>query len=380
MILLGCLIVLLAAGLAERLALARARRAVPIRIQVNGTRGKSTVTRLVAAALREAGIPTMAKVTGTEPRLILPDGSEQPIRRLAPATIREQAWALRQARRHGARALVAECMAIRPELQWTSERDILQSTLGVITNARLDHTEVMGRTVEEVARSLANTVPQRGVLVTGDRRSASVFAERCASEGTRLVVADDGRGDAGVAPEPVCLAVARELGVDEATARRGMCRAAPDPGAATSGEATVAGRRIDWIDLTAANDPESTDLLVERWTGRPRGLAEDQFEEPGRAGAVICVYNHRDDRPERLATFARSCRTLAAAAELLITGDHAALPLVRGARRACRGPVSLVPSTRLATVLARALDRQPSATRIVYCGNTRRFVRPILDR
>jgi len=49
---------------------------IPIRIHVNGTRGKSSVTRLIGAALRAGGIKTITKVTGTYPRLILEDGQD----------------------------------------------------------------------------------------------------------------------------------------------------------------------------------------------------------------------------------------------------------------------------------------------------------------
>ena len=399
MILLGCLGVLLLIGMAERLALARARRAVPIRVHVNGTRGKSTVTRLVAAALREAGVPTLAKVTGTEPRLILPDGSERTIRRLAPATIREQAWLLRQARRHGARALVAECMAVRPDLQWTSEREILQSTHGVITNVRLDHTDVMGGSLDAIARALANTVPRRGVLITGDRRAAAILEERCADVGCRLIVAD-GRPDgtagdgahgvspgeaiAQISPDPVCLAVARELGIDEATARRGMERAAADPGAATSGTAVVAGRRVNWLRRDGRQRPG-----VHGFAGRGLGRRDGQGRwgrwdrqgrwmrsRAGRAGGLLCVYNHREDRPERLATFGRASRMFAAAERILVTGDRPSLMLMRGVRRTCRADVRFVSPRRLAGGLEGALLARPYVTRLVYCGNTRGFVRP----
>ena len=43
---------------------------IPIRIHVNGTRGKSSVTRLIAAGLRAGGKRTFAKTTGTAPRVI----------------------------------------------------------------------------------------------------------------------------------------------------------------------------------------------------------------------------------------------------------------------------------------------------------------------
>src|SRR5512139_3652667 len=94
----------------ERLARDRALAAIPIRIHVNGTRGKSTVTRYIAAALREGGVRTVAKTTGTAPRLILPDGRERAVRRRAPASIREQLWLLREAHRLQATAVVIECM------------------------------------------------------------------------------------------------------------------------------------------------------------------------------------------------------------------------------------------------------------------------------
>src|SRR5438132_333371 len=66
-------------------------RAVPVRIHVAGTRGKSTTTRLIAAGLRAGGRRVLAKTTGAQPRLILPNGSEEIWPRRGPASVREQA-------------------------------------------------------------------------------------------------------------------------------------------------------------------------------------------------------------------------------------------------------------------------------------------------
>ena len=41
---------------------------IPIRIHIAGTRGKSTVTRMIAAGLRSGDVKTLAKTTGSEPR------------------------------------------------------------------------------------------------------------------------------------------------------------------------------------------------------------------------------------------------------------------------------------------------------------------------
>jgi UDP-N-acetylmuramyl tripeptide synthase len=78
-ILLTLLAVLLVLGGLEGIRHRRNLRHIPIRIHVNGTRGKSSVARLIAGGLRAGGIATCAKTTGTEAAMILPDGSEYPI-------------------------------------------------------------------------------------------------------------------------------------------------------------------------------------------------------------------------------------------------------------------------------------------------------------
>ena len=69
---LGFLVLLLCiAGLLEYQFHLKSLSHIPLRIHVNGTRGKSSVTRLVAAGLREGGLKTFAKTTGTAPRELL---------------------------------------------------------------------------------------------------------------------------------------------------------------------------------------------------------------------------------------------------------------------------------------------------------------------
>ena len=101
-------------------------RAVPVRIHVAGTRGKSTTVRMIAAGLRASGRRVLAKTTGSEPRLILPDGSEVAWPRRGAANIREQIRLFAKAVEFGADTVVVECMAVRPEFVWASEALLVQ--------------------------------------------------------------------------------------------------------------------------------------------------------------------------------------------------------------------------------------------------------------
>ena len=55
------LLLLIAVGYIEVSIHNLSLKKIPVRIHVNGTRGKSSVTRLIAAGLRFGGIKTLAK-------------------------------------------------------------------------------------------------------------------------------------------------------------------------------------------------------------------------------------------------------------------------------------------------------------------------------
>ena len=62
-------------GLVEFKLHSKSLNKIPIRIHVNGSRGKSSVVRLIASGLREGGLKTVAKTTGTSPRIIDENGT-----------------------------------------------------------------------------------------------------------------------------------------------------------------------------------------------------------------------------------------------------------------------------------------------------------------
>jgi len=142
---------------------------IPIRIHVNGARGKSSVVRLIAAGLRESGLKTFAKTTGTTPRIINENGEDVELHRLRSASIGEQIKLIRYFGKQKPDAVVMECMAVNPQYQWISEHRIIRSTLSVITNIRKDHIDEMGVTNEDIAYSLSNTISYNSKVITAEK-------------------------------------------------------------------------------------------------------------------------------------------------------------------------------------------------------------------
>lgn len=210
----------------------RARRQIPHVVHVNGTRGKSTVSRLIEAGLRAGGLRVFCKTTGTDPMVIDVAGRELPLRRRGRANIKEQIRILHRAAREQAQVLVVECMAITPEYQRAAQQDILKADVGVITNVRWDHTDVMGDTLPQIAVSLCSTVPRRGILFTAEEEMAPIL-EREAEKLGSPVVRTKAQGDEGDFDFPeniaLALAVCQHLGVPRRTAIEGMRAFRRDP-------------------------------------------------------------------------------------------------------------------------------------------------------
>src|SRR5699024_185032 len=131
-------------------------KALPIRVNVNGIRGKSTVTRLITGIIKEAGYKTIGKTTGTSARLIYWDtAEEEPIKRSPEGpNLHEQKMVVKRASQLEAEALVSECMAVNPDYQIIFQDKLLQANIGVIVNVLEEHMDVFGRTLDSDDRAL----------------------------------------------------------------------------------------------------------------------------------------------------------------------------------------------------------------------------------
>ncbi|WP_435840865.1 poly-gamma-glutamate synthase PgsB [Streptomyces cinnamoneus] len=295
-----CCAVVLVAGVVEQRRHFTNLDLIPTRVLVNGIRGKSSITRLCAGALRGGGLVTVAKTTGTAARFIHPDATEEPVyRKFGIANVVEQIGIVRRAAAYRPHALVIECMAVMPALQEVNQTKLIRSTIGVLCNVREDHLAEMGPTLDDVARSLSRSMPVGGICVTAERDRLHILREEAAKRDCRLIAVDpetvsdaELRGFSWFTFKEnvaIALAVAELLGVDRATALQGMYDAPPDPGVlSVERYLTPEGMPFRFANIFAANDPESTLMNVEQL------LSLGAIERP-----LHVLINCRPDRVER---------------------------------------------------------------------------------
>ena len=266
---------------------------IPIRIHVNGTRGKSSVVRLIAAGLRNSDMKILAKTTGTVPRIINENGIDINLHRLRSASIGEQIKLMRFFSKQSPDVMVLECMAVNPQYQWISEHRIVRSTLSVITNVRKDHIDEMGITNKDIASSLSNTIPYNSKLITSEDKYYNIFKSVSNKRNTQIIKTDKKDVDSDYIenfhyiehPENISLAlkVCEELGVSKNKALKEMLKVEPDPGALLIWNIK---NKNQFVSAFAANDPDSTFKV---WS-----LIKNKFNNN------ICVFlNTRDDRRYR---------------------------------------------------------------------------------
>ncbi|MFJ4922348.1 poly-gamma-glutamate synthase PgsB [Streptomyces sp. NPDC088725] len=307
-VLVVCCAILLLAGIIEQRRHFANLELIPTRVLVNGIRGKSSITRLCAGALRGGDLVTVAKTTGTAARFIHPDATEEPVyRKFGIANVVEQIGIVRRAASYRPDALVIECMAVMPALQEINQSKLIRSTIGVLCNVREDHLAEMGPTLDDVARSLSRSMPEDGICITAEKERFSILQEEADARNCQLIYADPDtvsdeelRGFSWFTFKEnvaIALKVAELLGVERETALQGMYDAPPDPGVlSVERYRTPDGKRLRFANVFAANDPESTlmninQLLDVNAIHRPLNVVincrPDRVERNGQMGQII---------------------------------------------------------------------------------------------
>ena len=310
-------LILLLLGI-ETVRLTRQRRALSIRILVLGTRGKTTVTEYLAAALRASGFRTLAKTTGSAPTLTLPDGSRRRVRRRSIARVTEQWRTVHLANRLGCNALVLECMSVAPELQ-ALESHILRPTLSVLTNILEDHQEVYGEDEAWRVRLFTSSLPGKTVLVSGETRHADEVRRAAEYSGSTLIVPTGQEDASGIEPRSGAFelhlrltpAAAAHLGIAPDAVRTAIRQL---PAAVVYKELPISsdGPILRLLNAFAVNDVESASAFLEEWR---RHLVNWE--------RTVILLNTRADRPLRSLSFARWCAALRDLETIVLLGSHA---------------------------------------------------------
>jgi poly-gamma-glutamate synthase PgsB/CapB len=297
-VLLVLIVVATIAGVVEYMRHQKRIYSIPIRIHINGTRGKSSVTRLVGAGLRAGGISTITKVTGTFPRLIIEDGTETYIHRKSSANIIEQLSIVKYAYKRKVKALVMECMALQPQYQTITEKHMIHSNVSVMTNIRLDHVDIMGHTLPEIAETLGRTIPKNEHLFSAEYIIPDTLKEIADKRNTKshfvdsqLISQEEMKGFSYIEHREnvaLSLAICEHLDVDRKVALKGMYDAIPDSGALRRYTVNAFSKQLFFYNAFAANDPDSTYMVWDKIKN-----------EIGIEGARIILLNTRQDRLDR---------------------------------------------------------------------------------
>ncbi|GHV51198.1 hypothetical protein AGMMS49579_06060 [Spirochaetia bacterium] len=284
--------------LVETVLLRFARKKLVLVIQVNGSRGKSTVTRMIHTLLRSRGMVVFGKTSGSAARLLLPDGTERTIRRPGPANVREQRNMMLRSVFSGAEALVFECSAIKAELQQISAR-WLDPDITVITNVRPDHTLELG-SAADAAAAFAGAIPPNRILVSSDSRFNEIWRNGEKQKDLEYHFVNPveiGAEIEGEFPENIAavLGVADCLGINRDEALRAFLPYTRDAGAFALFSWMEGAHGVFFADARAANDIESTGKIV--------GHTLSAFKEKLKDMQCIMLVINREDRPDRTKSF-----------------------------------------------------------------------------
>lgn len=280
-----------------------ARKEIPQRILVVGSRGKSGTVRLVSALLQGTGRRTYAKITGTVAEEIDPDGVVHETRRWGPVSATEMIDVLLRAHKGQVNATVFECMAVLPKLIWFIQNKIVQAPIVIIPTIRLDHLEDEGDTLAGITRGIVQGLKYVEVLITGEQseESLSVMRAWAAKNKVKLLHAtpsDTTPAIPGHHPTNVetALFVANHLEIQLSDAIDAMVQATTEPDAEIGWEVILHDSVLRFSDLGGANDPQSSaEALV-----RAYPVSKDS--------TVIPILVNRWDRPLRTIAFSYSLR------------------------------------------------------------------------
>jgi poly-gamma-glutamate synthase PgsB/CapB len=357
----------------EILLLRKKIKKIPLRICVTGTRGKSTVTRLIASILREGGFKVLSKTTGSKPVIIYPDGSEEEINRKGHPSILEGKKIIKIAEKLKVDAMILEMMSIHPECGVVESKKILKPHILIITNVRLDHIAQMGESKEDIARCFASYIPSKCTVFIPEEEFYSVFQTTAKNLNSKLIKISKDFSRKYIKGEEklflfefeenirLAYAVSDFLGIDRDTVLRGIKKAKQD-----FGHLKVWTLNSDsflhhcyLINCFAVNDPESTKNAIS-YLRRTGFLNEKK---------IVGVLNLRSDRGDRSLQWLKALqnRMFSEFQEFYFIGKHSRV--LKRKLKLLKIPVFILKSKNSKKIMEKILEKEKSDFVLIGMGN-----------
>ena len=181
---------------------------VPIRISVNGIKGKSIIIKLITNILMEAGYKVIGKTVGELNR-------------------NDELSVIKNAVDLEAEALVCESEDIKSDSKKIPKFKKLDENIVVITDISEDDVDID----DSIVRSFADIIPYEGYLITINSNYVNYFRKIAGERDTKVTVADTSKitaeylslfDDVSVENIAIAIAVGQVLKIDEKTCLRGM--------------------------------------------------------------------------------------------------------------------------------------------------------------
>lgn len=233
-------------------------KAIPLRISVTGTRGKTTVVRMLASMLRESGMIVLAKTTGTEAMYILPDGTEEKVKRFGLTSILEQKSLFRKAVRSNAGCLITEIMSIQPENHWVESQKLIQAHYTILTNIRPDHLDAVNN--GDMNRLFMNDISPDSTLILPAEDLSETLVQMLNKVGVKVITIDT--NTLSDPNQELASAMATELEISPECIRKGISNCKMDSGEVAGYEFIKDDKKIVFISCFAANDPVSSQIQM----------------------------------------------------------------------------------------------------------------------
>lgn len=278
---------------------------IPLRILVNGTRGKTTITRLIAYSLMEKGIKTVARSSGSSLEIIHSDGRVEEIKRKRNARILEMLPFFECAVKEKAEAVVIECMALQEENQRTMRDTLVRPNIVIISNTFIDHVPEMGKTFEETAWCLSRSVPKDAVLYVTDDLYDDFGLN------VKKVTAKESAPTGSIPIHPSSWALTKsllsDLNIDENILNKAKDRIPPDIGLLKE----IRGKKGSiLLPSFSVNDRECMESTI----------IENKTKFPNKE--TIIVFNNRKDREHRILLLNEALEKMTDKPKVYVIGDY----------------------------------------------------------